>query len=256
MTQWEMRAAYDRSADAWASGPEPVYERLADVLVAASPLRLSGARVLDLGAGTGVAGRAARARGASDVVAVDLAEAMLQRARGSARPVVADAVALPFRDASFRLVIAACCLGHLPDPVAALRETRRVGTAVVASAFEAGWTHPAKAVVDDALREYGFRAPAWHSTLKDETEPLVDDPARLAGLAAAAGYRDVQVEAIRVPAAADPASLAAWRLGMAHVAPFLQALSPAQRAAVRQAAEAALVGAPPLVVPLLVLAAR
>ena len=251
-----MRAAYDRSADAWASGPGPVYERLAEVLVAASPIRLSGARVLDLGAGTGVAGQAARAAGAADVVAVDVAEAMLRTARGSARPVLADAVALPFRDASFGLVIAACCLGHLPDPVAALRETRRVATAVVASAFEAGWTHPAKAAVDDALCRYGFRAPAWHAALKDETEPLVDDPGRLAALAAAAGYRDVHVETIRVAAADDPARLAAWRLGMAHVAPFLQALSPAQRADVRKAAEAALVGAPPLVVPLLVLAAR
>ncbi len=167
-------------------------------------------------------------------MAVDLAEAMLRTARGSARPVLADAVALPFRDASFGLVIAACCLGHLPDPVAALRETRRVGTAVVASAFEAGWTHPAKTAVDDALFASTDSArPPGMPTLKDETEPLVDDPARLAALAAAAGYRDVHVETIRVPAADDPARLAAWRLGMAHVAPFLQALSPAQRAAVR-----------------------
>ncbi len=256
VTEPDLRRAYDRSAEAWANGAARVYARLAQCLVASAPVPLAGASVLDLGAGTGVAGRAALAAGAADVVAVDVAEAMLRHGAGSSRPVLADAAALPFRDASFGLVVAACCLGHLPDPVGALRETRRVGAAVVASAFEAGWAHPAKAAVDDALHQYGFRPPAWHSALKQDTEPQVADPQRLAHIAASAGYRDVHVETIAVATGVDtPAQMADWRLGMAHLAPFMQSLRPAQQAEARHAAETALAGAPALVVPLVVLAA-
>ena len=59
MTPSDMQRAYDRSADAWASGPEQVYTCLAQTLIDAAPVPLHGARVLDLGAGTGVASRAA-----------------------------------------------------------------------------------------------------------------------------------------------------------------------------------------------------
>jgi len=45
-----------------------VYARLAGALVAGPPVSLAGALVLDLGAGTGLAGRAALAAGARQVV--------------------------------------------------------------------------------------------------------------------------------------------------------------------------------------------
>ena len=256
MTSADMRGAYDASADAWAAGPEPVYAQLAEALVAASPVGLAGARVLDLGAGTGVASRAARGAGAAQVVGVDVAVRMLRHGRGAFEPVLADAAALPFRAGSFDLVVAACCLGHLPDPVRALRETRRVATAIVASAFEAGWTHPAKGAVEDALAPLGFRPPAWYVTFKRDVEPRIGDAAGLRSLAEAAGYRSVEVRTVHVATGLDtPAELVAWRLGMAHVAPFLRSLAPDQRAKVRRVAEDALVGAPPLVIPLVVLAA-
>ena len=91
-----------------------MYAPLARALVAAAPVPLAGRLVLDLGAGTGVAGRAALAAGARRVVAADLSEGMLRRghARGG-HPVAADAVALPFRDGRFDLVLAAFCLNHL-----------------------------------------------------------------------------------------------------------------------------------------------
>jgi hypothetical protein len=53
-----------------------------------------------------------------------------------------------------------------------------------------------------------------------------------------------------------PARLAEWRLGMAHLAPFVASLPVAERAAVRRTAEGALAGSPPLVIPLVVLSAR
>jgi hypothetical protein len=58
-----VRASYDAAAGGWASGPGPMYARLAGALIAAAPVPLAGRRVLDLGAGTGAAGRAALAAG-------------------------------------------------------------------------------------------------------------------------------------------------------------------------------------------------
>src|SRR6185437_11243496 len=56
-----LRADYDAAAADWAGGPEAMYEALARSLVASAPVPLAGSLVLDLGAGTGVAGRAALA---------------------------------------------------------------------------------------------------------------------------------------------------------------------------------------------------
>jgi SAM-dependent methyltransferase len=250
-----MQRAYDRSAGAWASGPEQVYTRLAETLVDAAPVPMHSARVLDLGAGTGVASRAASAAGAAQVVAVDNAIGMLRRS-GSMRPVLADACALPFSADSFDLVVAALSLGHVADPIRALKETRRVGGALLVSAFEADWIHPAKAAVDVALAPFGFRPPPWYLALKRDTEPQVDDPANLWALVRSAGYRHVSACTVQVAVGLDtPAQLAAWRLGMAHVAPFMQSLPASARAAAQHAVESTLVGAPPLVIPLVVLAA-
>jgi len=115
-----VRAAYDASATAWAQGPSPAYEVMADVLVAAAMTDMAGARVLDLGAGTGAASRAARRAGAGWVVGVDVAPEMLRAGSGWSCALVADAADLPFAAGRFDLVVAACCLGHLPDPGAAL----------------------------------------------------------------------------------------------------------------------------------------
>jgi ubiquinone/menaquinone biosynthesis C-methylase UbiE len=139
-----MRAGYDAAAEAWADGPGQMYTQLARVLVASAPMPLAGRRVLDLGAGAGVAGQAALAAGARQVVGVDLSLGMLRRGGAAGRPVAADAVALPFRDGSFDLVVAAFCLNHLGNLAAGLAEARRVGAAIAASMFAPGWTHPAK----------------------------------------------------------------------------------------------------------------
>ena len=252
-----VRSAYDASAQLWADGAEPVYAALARALLAAADPSPAGARVLDLGAGTGTAGRAALGAGARAVVSADLAVSMLRRCGPAGHPVAAEATALPFRDGSFDLVVAAFCLGHLTDPGAALREARRVGGALAASSFAPGWTHPAKAAVDDTLGSFGYRPPGWYLEFKRDTEPRAGDPAELIRLATAAGFTTARVRAITVATGLyAPAQLAAWRLGMAHTAPFVNALSETRRGELRRAAESAVAGSGPLVVGMLVLFAR
>jgi ubiquinone/menaquinone biosynthesis C-methylase UbiE len=262
-----LRADYDIAACGWSDGPGPLYARLARVVVAAAPVPLPGAGVLDLGSGPGVAGRAALAAGAGQVVAADLSVGMLKRALdlcrpdltgGAAwRPVAADAVALPFRDRSFDLVVAAFCLNHLASPAAGLAEARRVGAAIAASAFAPGWGHPAKGAVDEILRSFGHQPPAWHACLSPGSR--AGDPELLAEHAAAAGFTDVQVRTTDVRTGlVTPAELASWRLGLAQFAPFLASLDAPDRAAVRRAAEHAVAGlaaSEPLVVSMVMLTA-
>jgi SAM-dependent methyltransferase len=93
-----------------------------------------GARVLDVGCGTGeiVVRLAARFPGAS-FVGVDLEESHLERARAScaalgarARFQSGDALALPFADEQFDLVICRHLLQAVPDAGRALAEMARV----------------------------------------------------------------------------------------------------------------------------------
>jgi ubiquinone/menaquinone biosynthesis C-methylase UbiE len=106
----------------------------AEDLLDAAAMR-PGARVLDVACGTGVVARAAARRvGATGaVVGLDLSPAML--AAAAALPSVAgapiawqagNALALPFADRSFDHVWMMWFLEHVADPVAVLRETRRV----------------------------------------------------------------------------------------------------------------------------------
>jgi SAM-dependent methyltransferase len=255
----DLPAAYSAAADDWADGPDRVYQALARALVAAAAdgvAPVKGLRVLDVGAGTGAAGRAAREAGASQVASVDPAIGMLRHCEDPLHPVAADAGALPFGDDSFHLALAAFSLSHLASIGGGLREIRRVARALAGSAFAPGWTHPAKALVDQALRPFGYQPPAWYDWLKTETEPAASDPAWIGRQAAAAGFRDATTTEIEVATGLSaPAALASWRLGMAHIAPFLAGLDADRAAAVRRAAEDAVTGCEPLTVSMLVLTA-
>lgn len=87
------------------------------------------ALILDLACGTGDFARLAmRTIPGARAVAVDLAEPMLEaaRRRGVDAAVCADAVRLPFRDASFDGVFVGYGLRNFPDLRLALREVERV----------------------------------------------------------------------------------------------------------------------------------
>ena len=243
-------AAYSATGAAWEAGPGRLYNRLAEVLVASSPVPLAGRTVLDVGAGTGAASRAVAAAGGCPV-ALDVAVGMLQVDRGARPPAVAaDARVLPIRTGAVGGVVAAFSLNHLHDPVAALRECARVGAPgapLLVSAYASDEHHPVRDAVAAALAERDYRPDSWIEAVVRDTAPLLGDPDRCADAARAAGLdADVCVESVAFPElAAD--DLVAWRLGMAQHAPFLASLSPRDRSAVRGRA-LELLGDPPTLV--------
>jgi SAM-dependent methyltransferase len=92
-----------------------------------------GASVLEIAAGTGALTRAMAARlpASVEIVATDLNQSMLDRAGsiGTSRPVEwrqADALALPFADASFDVVVCQFGTMFFPDKAKAFAEERRV----------------------------------------------------------------------------------------------------------------------------------
>jgi SAM-dependent methyltransferase len=107
---------------------EPYAIDLVDRLLARSP-----ARVLEIAAGTGVVTRrmSATLPATTSIVATDLNPPMLVRAQavGTARPVqwqAADAMSLPFADASFDAVVCQFGVMFFPDKAHAYAEARRV----------------------------------------------------------------------------------------------------------------------------------
>ena len=253
--------AYSATGGAWQAGPGPIYDRLAEVVVGMAPAPVAGGRAVDVGAGTGAASRALVVAGAASVVAVDVAVGMLAHGAEERPPAVAgDARALPFRDGSFDVAVAAFSLNHLADPATGLRELARVtraGGAVVASSYAADDTHPVKAAVEGALRARGWALDPWFDRLRVEAVPRLATVEGCRRAAAEAGLDGAEVAAVRVPFPdLDGADLVRWRLGMAQHAPFLAGLTGPERDAVTADALARLGEAvEPLVRSILVIAA-
>jgi SAM-dependent methyltransferase len=168
-------------------------------LLAAADVR-PGARVLDVACGTGVVARAAARRvGATGaVVGLDLSPAML--AAAAALPSVAgapiawqagNALALPFADRSFDVVVCQQGLQFFPDRLAAMREMRRVlapGGRVALAVWRPIAHSPGFAVLADALDR--------HIGPGLLTGPFsLGDAAELRTLLEQAGFHDVTIRA-------------------------------------------------------------
>ena len=228
-----LRDAYSLTGAAWDRGPRLVYRRLADVLVDLVPGAVRGRSVLDIGAGTGVVGEAALERDADGVVAVDVAIGILN-VDAFRRPVavVGDAIRLPFADESFDVAIAGFSFNHVTDPRAAFGEGARIlrrGGGLCAAAYAAHDTHPVKSAVDAACRDRGWTPPEWYVDLQRDAIPLLATPS--GALTHAAALAGVEATVVDVPFhELDRAQLVAWRLGMAHIAPFVASLSSDERA--------------------------
>jgi SAM-dependent methyltransferase len=120
---------WSSAAHAWATLQEPPAQPLWEALLDAAAVGRR-TRLLDAGCGAGGASVRAARRGAA-VNGLDAAEALLAIARervpdGDFR--AGDLEALPYADASFDAIIASDVLPYVADPLAALRELRRVCT--------------------------------------------------------------------------------------------------------------------------------
>lgn len=158
------------------------------------PRLRSGMSVLDVGCGPGtITADLASLVAPGAVVGVDGSAAVLDQAPATKNGVdlsfrVGDAYALPFESGSFDVVHAHQLLQHLGDPVAALREMRRVcapgGVVAVRESDYDGFTWwPAEPALDRWLELYREAARA------NGAEP--DAGRRLLGWARAAGFDDV-----------------------------------------------------------------
>jgi demethylmenaquinone methyltransferase/2-methoxy-6-polyprenyl-1,4-benzoquinol methylase len=117
-------ARYDRTNTILSFGQDRLWRTATRLALDLKP----GETVLDLGAGTGVSTQEL-ARSGAFAVGADLSLGMLRVGR-TARPEVpllaADALTLPFADASFDAVTISLALRNIVDPDAALREMARV----------------------------------------------------------------------------------------------------------------------------------
>ncbi|SFC42223.1 class I SAM-dependent methyltransferase [Streptomyces aidingensis] len=165
------------------------------------PRLRAGLSVLDVGCGPGtLTADLASLVAPGPVTGLDAAAGVLDTARAEAaargldnlRFVTGDVSALDFPDASFDVVHAHQVLQHLADPVAALRELRRVcrpgGTVAVRDAdYAAMHWYPASSGMDHWQRLYRRVARAAGG------EP--DAGRRLAAWARAAGFREITATA-------------------------------------------------------------
>ncbi|GAA1292725.1 methyltransferase [Planotetraspora silvatica] len=127
---------FDRVAEAYDAARPEYPEALYVALEELSGVRLEGARIVDVGAGTGISTRGLMDRGAQ-VVALDRGGRMLSRlrARTDCGSLLADGNSLPFRDGVSDLVTYAQAW-HWLDPVLSIAEAVRV---VTPRGAVAGW---------------------------------------------------------------------------------------------------------------------
>lgn len=198
MSDWR---SYDAVAETYERVRAPVTAAVAADLVAlADPAK--GARVLDVGTGTGVTVRAAADAVAPDglAIGVDPATEMLGVGRG-ARPglrlAAAEAIQLPFRDATFDVVTASFVLAEFTRYETALFDVLRVlkpGGRLAASTWAAEedelqgtWRALVEATIgQDMVRSARAEAVPWFErfgaagTLKDTLHDV--------------GFRQIRVE--------------------------------------------------------------
>jgi SAM-dependent methyltransferase len=214
---------YDRFMGRYSTRLAPVFADFAGVE--------RDARVLDVGCGPGaLTTELVRRVGAENVTAVDPSESFLRAARERHPGVtVAEATAeeLPFAGAAFDQALAQLVVHFMTDPVAGIREMKRVvrpGGRVAACV----WDHAG---------DGGPLSPFW--SVAREVEPDVVDESRLAGarsghlteLFGAAGVHDVHEEAIEVEV--EHATFDEWwepyLLGVGPAGAYVTRLTPEQR---------------------------
>lgn len=188
--------AYEQQMGRWSRRLAPLFLDFVDPA--------GGARILDLGCGTGSLTRALAGRfAASRVVGLDVSDVYVDHARRQIRNPrvefqVGDAGAMPFPDSSFDGVLAMLVLPFVPDTGRAVREMRRVarpGAVIAAASWDSrgGWVAQrmfldTAAVLDpgaDALRACNCTRPTMR-------------PGELAAAWRDAGFLDIRETALTI----------------------------------------------------------
>lgn len=209
--------------DLWAPVLEPASLRLLEYLP------LSAARcVVDIGTGVGnLLPHLQLAAPHARIVGVDRSLGMVALAPSGWPLAVADALALPLATGGYDVAVLAFMLFHVSDPVAALREVRRVlrkdgtiglSTWGVASSFRAD------EIWDEELEAHG--APPDPAS---SNRGLMDTTKKVSGLLEEAGFRDlaVQVEPWHRPMTVE--QIVALRTALGTPGRRLAALGPEAR---------------------------
>jgi ubiquinone/menaquinone biosynthesis C-methylase UbiE len=192
--------AYDSIAEGYARVHQPRMEVPAADLVELANLA-SGARVLDVGTGTGAVARAASAAVGAEgmVVGIDASMPMLTQARsqgGGPKYAAAEAIDLPFRDQAFGAVLAGFVLAHFTRYETALFDILRV--LATGGTFGVSTWGPSEDEFQRAWREVCEHY-AEHEVLRDAMATVVPweerfaDPERLKMALHDAGVRDILI---------------------------------------------------------------
>lgn len=189
-----LAADYDASAVGYDQHWGPVLEELAKRFVSELPLSVAET-ILDVGAGSGaLLGHLVATTGAL-VVGVDRSHGMLALRPASALRAVMDAERLAFRRQSFDAAVAMFMVFHLPNPVAGLREIRRVlkdgGIIAFTSWGDSDRDFRAFEVLDKVLDRHG----AAEGRRLYERHDLSDTPQKCALLLEESGFDVVSVRA-------------------------------------------------------------
>jgi ubiquinone/menaquinone biosynthesis C-methylase UbiE len=232
----------------------------------ARAVELKPGRVLEIAAGTVAVSHAlAKALPGADILATDLNPAMLQEAdqRGRSPNLTfkpADALALPYGNASFDLVLAQFGAMFFPDRVGAYREARRVlraGGVWMFNVWDSLAANRGSAAVHEAVRA---SVPEPKPGFLARTPFGYSDVAQIEAEVRAAGFSEVAIE--RVGRTSPRGSAARLARGMCLGSPLANELAvhpPELRAAALRAAEEAAAQAEalgPLVMWALVVTAR
>jgi SAM-dependent methyltransferase len=188
-----------------------LFEPYARDLVARLPTA-DGFRVLELACGTGIVTRRLREvlGDSATLVATDLNEPMIDYARAAVQaPGIvwqqADAQALEFEDGSFDIVVCQFGFMFLPDKVQGFREARRVlasGGVLLANVWESLDANPAPGAIHATVAALFPADPPRFI----ETPYGYHDVERIRADMAAAGWEDVQLEAVHVQSRGESAA--------------------------------------------------